>query len=252
MALQAIRAFRVAAIIAGTFVGSALGAQGGGTSVFVAGVADAETGQPLEGAEILLTGEYRLLRANTMGEAVFGGVPRGKQHIRVRKIGYVASEVDVAIVGDTSGAVFRLQKAVTQLGAVRVEAEWVPPRMRDAQVRKRMGIGRFLTEADLDRDRERDFPLMLTTRFPGLKTVLDSSGHRVLASTRDLLGMMGVKPCFISVYLDDMYFPRGDLEMIRTWDLTLVEFYTADQVPVRYKAGGGGGCGLVLLWSKWN
>ena len=41
--------------------GAALGARGGRTSTLVAGVADAETGQPLEGAEVILLGVHRLV-----------------------------------------------------------------------------------------------------------------------------------------------------------------------------------------------
>jgi hypothetical protein len=69
-------------IVAATVVivdGSAittLGAQRGGTSTFVAGVADAETGQPLEGAEDILLGVHRLARANALGDASIDGVPR--------------------------------------------------------------------------------------------------------------------------------------------------------------------------------
>jgi len=229
---------------------STLGAQGGRTSTFVVGVADAETGQPLEGAEVILLGAHRLGRANAMGEATLDQIPRGAQRVRVRKLGYAPSEIDVAMVGDTTGAVFRLQRSVTKLSTVNVEAEYIPPRMKDFEVRRRQGIGRFLRDSDLDKDRDRDFPLVLTTRIPGLKTLLDSGGNRVLASTRDKLGMMGVSPCFVTVYLDDVEMPRDDLEMIRTWDLAAVESFSADQVPVRYRTRSYG-CGVVLLWSKW-
>jgi hypothetical protein len=134
---------------------------------------------------------------------------------------------------------------------VNVEAEWTPPQMKDVEARRKQGIGRFLTDAELDKDRDRDFPLVLTTRFPGLKTILDvQSANRVLASTRDQLGMQGVAPCFVTVYLDGMEMPREDMELFRSWDLAAVEFYTADQVPVRYRTKSYG-CGVVLLWSKW-
>jgi len=255
MGLERVRSFAIGAALLGTAVSpvgvSTLGAQSGRTSTFVAGVADAETGQPLEGAEVILLGVHRLARANAMGEAILDQIPRGTQRVRVRKLGYAPSEVDIAMVGDTTGAVFRLPRSVTQLGVVKVEAEWAPPQMKDVDARRKQGIGRFLTDVDLDRDRDRDFPLVLTTRFPGLKTVLDvQSANRVLASTRDQLGMQGVAPCFVTVYLDGMEMPREDMELIRTWDLAAVEFYTADQVPVRYRTKFYA-CGVVLLWSKW-
>jgi hypothetical protein len=229
---------------------STLGAQSGRGSTFIAGVADAETGQPLEGAEIILLGVHRLARANALGEATMDQVPRGAQRVRVRKIGYAPAEVDVAIVGDTSGAVFRLQRSVVQLGTVHVEAEWTPPKMKEVEARRRQGIGRFLTDEQLDKDRDRDFQLALTTRIPGLKTVIDNTGRRVLASTRDNLGMGGIAPCYVTVYLDDMAIEREDADLIRTWDLAAVEFYSSTQVPARYRTKAYG-CGVLLLWSKW-
>jgi hypothetical protein len=227
----------------------ALGAQRG-TSTLVAGVADAETGQPLEGAEVILLGVHRLARANQMGEATISDIPHGAQRVRVRRLGYAPAEVDLAIVGDTTGAVFRLQRTAVQLGVVNVEAQWVPPQMKDVEVRRKQGIGRFLTDTELDKDRDRDFALTMTTRFPGLRTVIDSTGHRVLSSTRDQNGMGGVAPCYVTVYLDGIATEREDSDFIRTWDLAAVELYTGSQVPARYRTKAYG-CGVLLLWSKW-
>lgn len=231
-----------------TVLPATLGAQHG-TSTLVAGVADAETGQPLEGAEVILLGVHRLARANQMGEATLADVPRGAQRVRVRRLGYTPAEVDLAIVSDTTGAVFRLQRTAVQLGTVRVEAEWTPPQLKDFDVRRRQGIGRFLTDTDLDKDRDRDFVLAMTTRFPGLKSV-DTAGHRVLASTRDQNGLTGVSACYVIAYLDGVLMEREDQDFIRTWDLAGVEFYTGVQVPVRYRTHAYG-CGVLLLWSKW-
>ena len=246
------RTITVAAAIAASdaLAADALGAQRGGTSTFVAGVADAETGQPLEGAEVILLSVHRLARANALGEATIRDVPRGPQHVRVRRLGYAPAEVDVAMSGDTSGAVFRLQRTAVQLGTVNVEAEWMPAKMKDVEVRRRQGIGRFLSEEQLDKDRDRDFQLALTTRVPGLKTVIDSNGHRVLASARDNLGLGGISPCYTTVYLDDMLIEREDADLIRTWDLAAVEYYSGAEVPVRYRTKAYG-CGVLLLWSKW-
>ena len=240
-------------LIATVFVAlgaTALGAQGGKTSTLVAGVADAETGQPLEGAEVILTNVHRLARANGMGEATISSIPFGVQRVRVRRLGYSPAEIDLAVNRDTTGAVFRLQRTPAQLGAVNVEATWMPASIRDVEERRKRGIGRFLMDADLDKERDRDFHLMMTTRVPGLKTLISSDGTRVLASTRDNLTMTGVAPCYVTMYLDGMIVDRKDSEMIRTWDLGAVEFFQASEVPVRYR-NKPYGCGVLLLWSKW-
>jgi hypothetical protein len=218
--------------------------------VLVAGVADAETGAPLEGAEVLIMSEHRLARANALGEAILPRVPRGVQHVRVRRLGYAPAEVDLAFRSDTTGAVFRLPRIAQTLGGVTVEAEWTPPRMRDVEARRRQGLGRFLTADQLDKDRDREFTLVVTTRFPGLTTVTGRDGRRHVARLSGSLTTTGVAPCFVATYLDDVYLGDEDGDVVRTWDLAAVEYYTASSVPVRYRTKAYG-CGVLLLWSKW-
>ena len=225
-------------------------AQSEKVSTLIAGVADAATGEGLEGAEVILVRLRRLTRANGMGEATFTEVPRGVQRVRVRRLGYAPAEIDLAIAGDTSGAVFRLQRRPTELGAVRVEAAWTPPHMKDVDARRRQGIGRFLTEQDLERDKDRDFVLTMTTRFPGLRSESHAMGRRALASGRSIPGTTGGPPCFVTMYLDNVEQLPEDADIIRTWDLATVEYFSADQVPVRYRTKRYG-CGVMLLWSKW-
>ena len=239
------RQLAVAAVVGSAIVPSALGAQHRGTSVLVAGVADAETGQPLEGAEVVLLDQHRLARANQMGEARLDGVPRGAQRVRVRKLGYSPSEVTLAISGDTTGAVFRLPRSVTQLGAINIEAEWVPPKMKDFERRRRKGIGRFLSAEQLDKERDRDFGVLMVSRFPGLRVVTDTGGQQHLTSVR------GTGNCPVAVFLDDIRLGlTEDIYFIQTWDLAAVEYYSGNEVPVEYRSRAVG-CGLLLAWSKW-
>ena len=53
---------------------------------------------------MILLGVHRLARANALGEATLDQIPRGAQRVRVRKLGYAPSEIDVPMVGDTTGA----------------------------------------------------------------------------------------------------------------------------------------------------
>ena len=138
---------------------------------------------------------------------------------------------------------FTLTRIATQLGAMKVEAEWVPPNIRDFEARRRQGIGRFATEADLAKEQNHDFSTVALMRFPGLTLVPDAqnNGRLILATVRD------VRPCPVQVYLDGVRLGSEYPDWVRTWDLAAVEYYTGTQVPVQYR----GGCGVFLLWSKW-
>jgi hypothetical protein len=83
---------------------------------------------------------------------------------------------------------------------------------------------------------------------------VDTGGNRVLASTREQLQIdprkPGVAACYTTVYLDDVLLPPEEQELIRGWDLAVVEYYDGLQVPVRYRTRAYG-CGVLPLWSKW-
>jgi hypothetical protein len=57
------------------------------------------------------------------------------------------------------------------------------------------------------------------------------------------------KGCIVQTYLDDILLDEADFDIIATWDLAGVEYYSGAQVPVRYRISGAA-CGVMLLWSK--
>ena len=222
-------------------------------TTFIAGVADAETGAAIANAEVLLPDLGLSARSNGLGEAQIRDVPPGRHVVRVRYLGYAPSEVLLELRGDTAGAVFRLERVATPLDAVKINQRWVPLRMKDFEIRRHQGLGRFLLPEDLEKIRLQDFPLAAMTKFPGLRTYSDQAGHWHIASVRDHIDIQtGVSQCDILVYLDDIALVgEGALDDVRTEDLAGVEYYTAVEVPVRYRTKAYG-CGIMLLWSKWQ
>jgi hypothetical protein len=57
------------------------------------------------------------------------------------------------------------------------------------------------------------------------------------------------KGCIVQTYLDDILLDEADFDIIATWDLAGVEYYSGAQVPVHYRISGAA-CGVLLLWSK--
>jgi hypothetical protein len=228
--------------IAATFA-LPLGAQTSSKSLFIAGVADAETGQPLQDAEVVFIELRRLARANALGEARFDDIPVGARLVRVRKLGYAPSEVRLNVAGDTSGAVFRLTRSVTQLGTVNVEAS-MSAGLRDFDRRRQRGIGRFLGPEVLDKERDRDFGVLMASRFPGLRVVTNGTGQQIVS-------MRGTSPCPVRVIVDGI--PAGiddDIWMIRTWDVAAVAYYSGSEIPAEYRSRTRDVCALILVWSK--
>jgi hypothetical protein len=226
---------------------STLGAQSK-TSVIVAGVADAETHAPLSDAQVRLPDLGRLVRTDWMGEARIAGVAFGPTRIEVRKLGYAPADITLPISGDSIGPVFMLARAVSVLDTVTVMGRVVPTRLKDFEIRRRTGLGRFVTDSVLEKEASRPLSLLISTRFPGIR--VSSASPSGLSSMRFSTAISrGANYCNIDVYLDDMPF-REHIDAIRPWEVAGVEFYTMETAPPQYRRGTGS-CQVILLWSKW-
>ena len=160
----------------------------GKNTVVVVGVADASSGEALKGAEILFPALGRAFRADGMGEAKIPDVPAGNHRIRVRLLGYVAADTTLQFQGDTTGIVFRLERMAVTLNPVEVKAQ-ASSRLKDFELRKRIGTGKYLTQVDLEKDANRDFGVVAMTKFPGLHLIHDGDGRPHIASARGSCGV---------------------------------------------------------------
>ena len=257
-------------------------AQSSNNPIFVADVVDASTGDPLAGADVLVLDVGRLVRSDGAGEARVAGIPAGRHRVRVRRLGYAAADVELLFQADSTTALFKLEPVQTELDTVRVVARATRPHLREFETRRSLGIGRFLTESDLSRAGDEDFAQLVAVRFPGLQARTDQEGKRHIVSLRGscggdmshdrhevprLGGMNGRGgvggggagsfgsctndvACPVRVFLDGMDLGQDELNIVRTWDLAGVEYYTGASMPAQYRLPGTG-CGLLLLWSRW-
>jgi len=229
-----------------------VGTMVGPTTTLIAGVADAQTGAAIVGAEVYLPELGIGARTGSLGEARLGDIPAGRHLVRVRFLGYAPAEVHLQMQGDTVGAVFRLERVAVPLDAVQIRERWVPIRLKDFEIRRNQAIGRFLVDEEIEKIATQAVPLAVSSRFPGLRAFMDNQGHWHIASTRDYLNVStGVSACEIQSYLDDMPLGEGDLDILRTADMAGIEYYSGLQVPVRYRTKRYG-CGVLLLWSRWK
>ena len=292
-------------LFAALVVATRAAAQTQATTVLVVGVSDLATGQALQGAEVVFPELGRSARTDGLGEARLPGIPVGSHRIRVRFIGYAAADTTLPFEADTTGIVFRLERTAVKMDVVEVKAD-APSRLRDFEMRRVQGVGKFVTADQLAKEANREFGIVAMTRFPGLQVVHDGDGRPHIASMRGSCGVgsspsealragaqgggsggrgaattggspTGVqgsggsgqgsstepatgtaysagsctpnKGCIVQTYLDDILLDEADFDIIATWDLAGVEYYSGAQVPVRYRISGAA-CGVMLLWSK--
>ncbi|HUQ79715.1 MAG TPA: carboxypeptidase-like regulatory domain-containing protein [Gemmatimonadaceae bacterium] len=282
-------------------------AQSGPATFVVIGVSDAETGQALQGAQVFFPALGRTSLTDGLGESRTS-IPSGTHRIRVRFLGYAAMDTSLSFTGDTSGVVFRLARAATKMDVLEVRT--TSPRMKDFEMRRGMGIGRFLTADQLEREGSRPFGIVAMTRFPGLQMVTGADGRPHLssvrgscgsetspsegilagartgasggrsaanaggasggstgsasgtgggtgsgtsgptASSRTLLGSCTPgRQCYVVTFLDGIQLDSSDFDLVTTWDVGGVEYYSGNNVPSRYRVSGAA-CGVMLVWSK--
>jgi hypothetical protein len=232
-------------------------------SVFVATVADGTTNAPIADADVSVTDLSRSGRTNWIGEAVIGGLSSGTHHVRVRRLGYVEAELNVSFDRDTVGVFFLLSPRPQSMDAVRTIAKTLPNlRMGEFEARRRMGIGRFLTDSILRADSTQPLAIILERRIPGLVSV--NQGRTVARRTpgfdrRDCSGFdvyidgeRASTPAYsLSKLASRIPAPdETDLRFFAGRDVAGVEYYTDVEAPAQYRHQTMA-CGVLLIWLRY-
>jgi hypothetical protein len=231
-------------------------------SAFVATVADATTNAPVVDADVSITDLARSARTNWIGEAVIGGMPAGTHHVRVRRLGYVEADLEVAFDRDTVGVFFRLSPRPQSMDTVRTVGKPVLNlRMGEFDARRRMGIGRFLADSILQADSTQPLAVILERRIPGLVSVNDGRTVR-RRNTNDGKTNLWRRDCIgFDVYIDGARVSSStyglrpapdetDLRFFTGRDVAGVEYYTDVEAPVQYRHQTMA-CGVLLIWLRY-
>jgi hypothetical protein len=223
------------------------------TTVIVVGVADEESGAPIVDAIVQVPQDGRIARTNWLGEASLL-VSRAIRDVGVRHVGYEPSSVTIRPTADSIAVIFRLRPSTASLDTVRIEGRRVPARLQEFETRRRLGIGRFLSDSVLEREGNHSLSLTLSMRFPGIRaTPSPEGGHYLVESTRiDASGPRNPNKfssvCKVDVYVDGTL--TSDYDSFFPSDLAGAEFYTMGSAPPQFRRGTGA-CQVILLWTKY-
>jgi hypothetical protein len=180
-----------------------LRAQSGAT--LVVEVSNFDSGAPVGDADVLLGGPRLHARTDSAGRARFRNVPRGFYDINVKRLGYAAAFIHMAVQTDSSSMDVMLRPAAAALDTVHVTASAITTEQhRQFEQRRSRGLGRYLGPEDLERQRFIDFPIVATQHFPGLALVVGRAGQWQLASNH---GSCGV---------DTTFEPSGGMSVMRS------------------------------------
>jgi hypothetical protein len=233
-------------------------------AVFTGIVVDS-AGRPIVTADVGLPELSRSTVTDAGGAFRIAGVPSGSQRVVVRRLGYRAIDTSLVFAADrTVQRRFELGRFVT-LDSVIVTARASDRVMDSFEENRRLGLGHFLTRADLA-PLEGVSTSAILQSFNGLSMergkggrswITYSHGFRVVkvAPADSLLGALS--GCFAQVYLDNVMVyhakdlePLFDVNSIPPSQIEAIEYYaTPAQTPANYSRMNSD-CGVLVIWTR--
>ena len=207
-----------------------------GTVVAVAG------NRPVAGALVSVT-DGPQTRTNERGEWTLADAPTGTRMLEVRALGFYPDRRRVDVVGESSAIQVRLSTLKAVLDTVKIVAS----RLRNDpgfEKRRRMGIGRFITEDDMKR-----FPVIQTSdffrRLPGIR----QDGPQAKVLMRGAFEEWCEPAVFVNGH-DMSFMAAEDIDdVVSPKEVAGIEIYSVGTAPSEFQPGLRG-CGSIVIWTK--
>lgn len=187
-------------------------------SAVLSGVVMADsTGAPIRGADVAVVELAKSTLTDERGAFRIAGIPAGNYRVQVRHLGHSPAEAFISFApGQTVEQRFTLKRAVL-LDSVSVTAERRSPLLVEFDENRRLGLGHFLTRAEIAKKEGLQMSALLE-QMPGLKLMYANGGSTAWILSpiapssfggtnvyipEDFERMRGMKEaCYAQVYLD--------------------------------------------------
>jgi len=198
----------------------------------------------------------RLAISDGKGEFHVTEIPAGRQHVSVRRLGYAPLETDLEFVADETLRRALALTPITMLDSVLVTARTRDPAMDDFEQHRKLGLGKFLTRVDLEKNNGRQLSDIMRQTTPSMIPVRMYDGKAYLMNRR--------RGCYSAVILDgivmykgqadklspDIPMPRFDLNSIGVSAIEAVEVFNGPaETPAQYM-GLNTECGVVVIHTR--
>ncbi len=142
-------------------------------------VADS-TGVPIDNAEVTLTDIARTVHTDRRGAFRMTDVPPGPHLLSIKRVGFAPTMTAVDLSRQSTVWPRILLVRANTLAAVTVSADGIPTEFEE---RRAVGVGRYLTRKELDKQPGRRLGDLLT-QVPGFGTAAGGAGHKWLVGKR--------------------------------------------------------------------
>lgn len=204
-----------------------------------------ETGLPITGASVALTGTALATRTDSLGQFALTGVAPGVFLLEIRAVGYATTSWRLTLKpGKVLTHLFEMELLPYELPEVVVKGKQPLSvrRFADFERRRRAGMGYFLTQEQIERTNP-------ATLIDVLVTV---RGVKQVCLTNDCSAIMARSPpgCYPQYFLDGHestpYFARNT----PPHDVRGIEVYRGSSETPGEFTGSNSGCGVIVIWTK--
>ena len=258
--------------------------EGQNTGTLTGAVVEAESGEPVEGAAVLIPDLGQTVITNAFGRFTFPSLPPGEITIRASRLGYAPTtgtvEVLYARTTHTEVVLSTEPIALAPIEVTAVRRRIVLPGMEDIERRVHSGWGKFVLEEEI----QRRMPLRLTyllrergvevrdsgrsiyMRRTGCAPVVYIDDVKVTHGSRSRGGLAG-KPSQTASSaalnkIQQLHIPLPKLEgpavraadavnnLVHPMDVVAVEVYRGPaEIPGQY-LDSNAQCGVILIWTR--
>lgn len=229
-------------------------------------VLDAATGAPVANAAVSLVRSGNVTVTDVGGRYRLSRAEPGTDSVRIRRLGFRIAQVPVRLVGGQSVERNMALERVVTLDTVKVRESQLPSSFYEHQ---RLGLGQFLTRAEIEKQDGRRLSDVLSASFRGVQLVRYTGNQTGLESSRGPRSLMNQKcftlegtvktvcGCFPAIYLDRAAIFDGrtggeipDINLFSLMSIEAIEFYSgASQIPAIYN-NLDAACGVLVIHTR--
>jgi hypothetical protein len=210
---------------------------------------------PLPDATAWILGSSIRVVTGANGRFRILGLRAGEYILLVRRLGYAPASIAMQVADhDTVRPSFALERVAAELEPVVVAENRASTRMAEFEQRRKLGEGQFMTQAEIEK-----------LNFVGPSDLLRTFMSVAVAGVDGIVvnrRALPIKTCPFQFFIDGVAIPMPkliDTELPSPKELAGIEVYAnSATVPLQYKtfggsrgfSGGGGFCGVILLWTR--
>jgi hypothetical protein len=213
----------------------------------VTGVVMDSAGTPIPDVEVTAIRAAKVVRTDTAGQFILGGLASGPTDLSFRRLAYAPVVLSLQVPkDDTTDVEVTLGYVAQQLTGVIVQADAKRLRiLEEFEARRKSGIGHFITRRQIV-DRHPMRLSDLVRLVPGA-SISESNGRAVLRFSRS-----ATKACPPQFYIDGIQATGFSIDDMPPGDVEGVELYAgpAGLPPEFNRFYSTVSCGTVIIWTR--